>query len=275
MGTNDATGLPVRNHRIHVSYDGTGFAGWQVQPEQRTVQGEIERALGTLLGAEVRLHGSGRTDAGVHATGQVAHFRAAARLEPDVIERALHGYLPADIHVFDVSEAPDDFDARRSASQRTYLYRIVRRRDPHRRFQAWEIRYPLDAGAMARAAEHLLGAHDFTAFAASSRKGMDNRIDVRRASWAEEGDELCFTTSADRFVHRFVRNVVGTMVDVGRGETSPEEIPRIIEGRDRTLAGPAAPAHGLYLTHVDYDAPAGRRAAAEEGDSHEVFSRHG
>lgn len=273
---NDANGLPVRNYRIHISYDGTDFAGWQLQPKLRTVQGEIEKAIASLMGGHVRLYGSGRTDAGVHALGQVAHFRCASRLDPPTIERALNGTIPRDIHIFHVREVSALFDARRSAVARTYLYRIVRRRDPHLRRCAWEVRSPLDLAAMTRAANHLLGLHDQTSFAASTRKGMDNTIDISRAEWFEEGDEVRFKTTGNRFVHRFVRNVVGTMVDVGRGENSPDEIPRIIEGRNRTLAGPAAPAHGLFLLNVAYqdDVAAGNDPAGEEGEPHEVFSRH-
>ncbi len=277
LGTNDANGLSVRNYRIQISYDGTDFAGWQIQPKLRTVQGEIEKALSSLVGGLVRVHGSGRTDSGVHALGQVAHFRLASRLDTPTLERALDSLIPPDIHISGVAEVSDRFDARRSARARSYLYRIIRRRDPHLRRYAWEVRFPLDLEEMERATKHLLGSHDCTSFAASTRKGMDNRIDIRSARWSAVDDEIKFQITGNRFVHRFVRNVVGTMINVGRGETLPDEIPRMVEAKDRTQAGPAAPAHGLYLLHVDYDLDddVGDPPAGKEGESDEIFSRHG
>ncbi len=276
MGTIDESGLPVRAYRIHISYDGTDFAGWQVQPGQRTVQGEIEKALGAILGEEVRLHGSGRTDAGVHALEQVAHFRcAASKLNGAVIERALPGRLPPDIALRRLEEAPDSFDARRCAVGRSYRYRIIRRRDPFARRFAWEVRGALDVEKMIRAAVHFTGEHDFTSFAASTRKGMDNRVVVKSASIAAGGEEIRFDVTANRFIHRMVRNMAGTLVEVGRGRIEPDRILGILAGRDRTLAGIAAPAHGLCLVHVAYRHDTGASGAGGKGDGNEVLSRHG
>lgn len=244
----------MRIFRIDVRYDGTDFAGWQVQPGLRTVQGEIEGVLAEVLREGVRVRGSGRTDAGVHALVQVADFSSATDLPAEVIARALRGLLPPDVTALSVTDAPDGFDARRSATHRVYRYRILRGRDPLLRRYCWGWESPLDVEAMGAAARCFLGPIDATAFAASTRKGMDNRVDVSSSEIREDGPEVVYEIRANRFVHHMVRNIVGTLVEVGRGAYEADRVPDILAGRDRTEAGRAAPAHGLYLVEVGYGA---------------------
>jgi len=238
--------------RLDLSYDGTDFAGWQVQPSHRTVQGEVERVLAAVLGSPVRVFGSGRTDSGVHALHQVAHFRAETALGPDVIVRALRGLLPRDVALLGVTFAPDRFDARRSAVRRTYRYRLFLGRDPFLRRFAWEIPFSIERGAMEEAASHLPGESDFTSFAASTRKGRENTVRVERAEWRWSGQLGEFEIEANRFLHHMVRNIVGTLIETGRGARPPESMPGLIRARDRSAAGPTAPARGLFLVRVDY-----------------------
>ena len=247
----------MRTFRIDIRYDGTDFAGWQVQPGMRTVQGEIEAVLEKVIRAPVRVRGSGRTDTGVHAFRQTADFRASTDLPADVILRALRGLLPDDVTVSAVSEAPEGFDSRHEARYRIYRYRILRGRDPLLRRRCWEVEYDLDPAAMADGAARFSGTFDATSFAASTRVGMDNRVAVERSDLTEEGPEIRYEIRANRFVHHMVRNIVGTLVDIGRGARRSDEIPAILEARDRSAAGPTAPARGLYLVEVGYGAEGG------------------
>ncbi len=236
------------------------------------MQGEIERALGTLYDTPIRVHGSGRTDAGVHATGQVAHFDASDRFSLHWLRRAFFGMFPKDIAPAGVWITDPAFDARRTAERRSYRYHIVRDRNPLFRHYTWEYRAPLDVGLMSEATEHIVGALDATAFAAATRRGRNNAMTVERAVWTDKGGELIFEITANRFVHRFVRTVVGTMVEVGRGAMTPDQIPGILDSKDRSLAGPTAPPQGLFLTEVEYgpewDVPCSR------GGNDEVLYRH-
>jgi tRNA pseudouridine38-40 synthase len=260
----------LRIFRLDVRYDGTDFDGWQVQPGRRTVQGEIEKALASVLQVRIRVCGAGRTDAGVHALRQTAHFRSETALQPFTIERALRGLLPPDLLVLSVAEAPPAFDARRHAIARTYRYRILRGRDPLLRRRVWQLTGPLDLRPMAEASRHLLGPIDATSFAAASRKGMSNRVIVETSLWREEGREILYEIRANRFVHHMVRTIVGTLVKVGRGTFPADGIPALLAARDRRLAGPTAPARGLYLVEVAY-AGEGEAPAAREGATDEVL----
>ncbi len=241
--------------RLLVEYDGAGFAGWQVQPEQRTVQGELETALRTLLGAETRVAAAGRTDAGVHAIGQVVCFDTERELSPAEVERALNGLVGRDLAVRRVEVVADDFDPRRSAMRRSYEYRIwnERVRSPFWREYAWHVTQPLDRAAIGEAARHLVGEHDFTSFRAA---GCDAATPTRRV-YLSEVDEpmvgmLLYRITATAFLRHMVRNIVGTLVEVGRGRRAADDLPRLLAARDRDLAGATAPAHGLCLTHVEY-----------------------
>ena len=241
--------------RLLVEYDGSGFAGWQVQPDQRTVQGEIEQALLTLLGHEARAFAAGRTDTGVHASGQVVCFRTARDFSPEVVGRALNGLIGRDMAVRQVDIVDDDFDPRRSAQRRTYEYRIWNRRvrSPFWRRHAWHVIRPLDLGAMRAAAHCLIGEHDFSSFRAAGCDASHpvRRIDVSRIDGGGDGP-LVYRVSATAFLRHMVRNIVGTLAEVGRGHRPASDMPELLAARNRELAGQTAPAHGLCLTLVEY-----------------------
>lgn len=255
----------MKNYGIEIRFDGTEFAGWQVQPGVRTVQGVVEERLAGFLNEDVRVMGAGRTDAGVHALHYVAAFRSGTSLSSAVMERALGKTLPPDIALLRLAPAGEQFDPRRHALSRLYRYRIVKGKDPLLHRFAWEVTYALDRRLMERASRDLIGEHDYTSFAASTRKGMENRVRVLEAEWSETEQEICFQIRANRFLHRMVRNIVGTIVEIGRGARPPGGIPGLIAARERESAGPTAPPHGLYLVEIEYgdgwDAP-----ASVEGD---------
>ncbi len=241
------------HYRLVLEYDGTDFHGWQLQPGMRTVQGEIEAALERLFGAPLRVTAAGRTDAGVHAAGQVVSFRAARVLDPEVVRRALDALTGFDLAVRAADVVADDFDPRRSARRRRYVYRLWQRRAPSpfwRRF-AWHIPYRLDVEAMSRAAAQLLGEHDFSSFRAA---GCDAAHPIRRV-WSSElrrdGDLLRYEIEANAFLRHMVRNITGTLVEIGAGQRDPDLRP-LLAARDRTQSGPTAPAHGLCLVEVRY-----------------------
>jgi len=249
-----------------VAYDGTEYAGFQVQPNAPTVQGEIERVLAEICGGPVRVTGAGRTDAGVHATGQVIDFRTASALDGSTMERGVNALLPEDIAVSGLEPAGETFHARFSATGRTYEYRIrnAPTRDPlERRREQW-LPATLDRAAMREASARLVGRHDFAAFAA----GVSGERTVRRAVWSEEGEVLRFEIEADAFLRGMVRGIVGTLLWVGRGKTSIDRFGVILRGGDRALAGPSAPARGLCLVTVSYDGAerVGRESDHEEQD---------
>ena len=246
---------PHRNIRLLLEYDGTRYHGWQRQAEAVTIQQVLEEALERLTGEKVALIGSGRTDAGVHARGQVANFRTASPIPLQAFHKGMNSLLPKDIAVLEAVEAEPSFHARKSARAKTYEYRILNRptRSPLYHHYAWWIEAPLDLAAMAGAAAALPGEHDFTAFRAS---GSDNLNPVRRvlaAEWREDsGGWLIFTITATGFLRGMVRSLVGTMAAVGRGKAPPMILAELLESGARHLAGPTAPPQGLYLVEVFY-----------------------
>lgn len=240
----------MRNIKVTLEYDGTDFSGWQIQPHQRTVQGVLQDALAELLQKEVKLTGAGRTDAGVHALNQIATFRTETHLGTEEIKNGANSLLPPDLSVKRAEEAPSSFNARRDAVARTYRYRIVPTRSPTRRRYAWELKYSLNLSRMRKASRSLLGVHDFTSF--SSGSSPNKTVKVSTCEWKRRGDEIVMDIEADHFLHNMVRVLVGTLVDVGRGRLSVEDLSQILEARDRTLAGPTAPPQGLCLVDVEY-----------------------
>jgi tRNA pseudouridine38-40 synthase len=242
------------NIKLTIEYDGTNYHGWQVQPNGETIQEILERAIEKILGAKIRLNGSGRTDAGVHALGQVANFIWRGDLDLLALPRGLNALTPEDIVVKRAEEVPDSFDARRDVRSRTYQYRIWRQSWPsafHRRF-SWHLPYPLDLSAMQQAVRFLDGEHDFACFQAA---GCDAAHAVRKVyhnSLSREGDFLVYTIEATAYLRHMVRNIVGTLVEVGQGKRTPESFAGLLESRDRTQAGPTAPPQGLFLVEVKY-----------------------
>jgi tRNA pseudouridine38-40 synthase len=242
-------------YKIIIEYDGAPFAGWQYQENSPSVQRTIMAAIEAFTGEKVMVQGAGRTDAGVHALGQVAHFDLAGERDTDTIRDALNAHLrPHPVAILSAEKAPADFDARRSAVRRYYLYRIANRRPDLAldRGRAWRVPRRLDAEAMHAAAQRLVGKHDFTTFrstecqAKSPEKTLD-RLDVSRA-----GDEIHINAVARSFLHNQVRSMVGSLVPVGDGKWSADDLAAALAVRDRSACGPVAPPDGLYLVKVDY-----------------------
>jgi len=242
----------MRTIRLTLEYDGTNFSGWQIQKAGRTVQGELERVLSGMLKHPIRVVGAGRTDAGVHALGQVAHFRTEHPIPVEGLQRGLNALLPDDVIVREAKEAAFDFHARFSAKRRSYRYVITRRRRAIGRQYAYFWEDPLDLEAMRDAAARVLGEHDFRAFCHAGAEVNHHRCEVSRAVWLEEGEELRFEITANRFLHNMVRILVGTMLDIGRGKSGPEWMDALLRSGDRTRAGWTVPPHGLFLVGVEY-----------------------
>ena len=270
----------MRNLKLVLSYDGSEFAGWQVQPDAVTVQGTLASAIGRITGEKVLPQGSGRTDAGVHALAQVATFVTESSVPTANFVKALNDILPASVRVLEVEEAAPDFHARKSARVKTYRYRIYRAAicPPFLARYVWHYPYPLDEQAMMRAAGLVEGEHDFTSFAAvdpersavpaepedsagacpeRSRRvppvfTVSNIRRIFSSCWQRQGDEFVYTVKGSGFLHHMVRNLVGTFILVGKGTLQSGDVTRILEARNRSAAGATAPANGLYLVSVEY-----------------------
>lgn len=272
--------------KLTLTYSGQGFHGWQIQPGLMTVQGTLADALARITGETVLPQGAGRTDTGVHALAQVCSFSLATTLPPPNLHRALNRVLPAGIRVLRTELVPPGFHARHSSRGKRYEYRIFERRfrshggtQPEERICSpflapfvWDCRWPLQLSPMQQAANHLLGTHDFTAMAATSRPAAEPKpLDdtephraskpnplktIHSADWIREDGLLLFRIHGSGFLHHMVRNLVGTMVDVGRGSLPADDLPRVLASGDRSQAGPTAPASGLFLVEVFYPAEA-------------------
>ncbi|WP_153556593.1 tRNA pseudouridine(38-40) synthase TruA [Roseimaritima sediminicola] len=264
----------LRTFKLVVAYDGTEYAGWQIQPRQLTIQGMLERALAKLTGVRIAVTGSGRTDSGVHALAQAASLTTDQwRASPSSLMRAMNTKLPADISVIDAVEMPVNFHAIRDAVGKRYRYQLQLGgiRDAFEYRYRWHIPYAVDVAAMREAAKYLIGVHDFASFQATGADRKTTVRDVRALDIFERqceggqrpagqgGRPVDIEIEANGFLYNMVRNIVGTLLEVGRGKQSPEWIQDLLEVRDRDAAGPTAPPQGLFLARVDYEIePLGR-----------------
>ena len=250
----------MRNLKLTVAYDGFDFHGWQVQPGLATIQGLLSTALERVTAEKALPQGSGRTDAGVHALAQVASCAIQSPIPTANLVIALNDALPPAIRVLAIDEVPTEFHARATAKAKTYRYRIYRGAicRPFLARYIYHYPYPLDFAAMSRAAEIVIGQHDFTSFAAvdpergRESEEVSNVRTIFSSTWRQDGDELVYTVRGNGFLHHMVRNLVGTFLLVGKGSVGVDDVRQILAARSRSAAGPTAPAHGLYLVSVEY-----------------------
>lgn len=253
-------GLP-RTLKLVIGYDGTGFSGWQRQKQGRTIQGEIERTLERMTGEAIHLHGAGRTDAGVHAEGMVAHFQSASALSCAVFQRGLNAILPEAIRIFSTEEVADSFHARFSAIGKEYRYEVYTGKihPPRLRLYTLHVTCSLNLAPIRACLAMIEGTHDFSSFENSGSRNKDDRsgrgavrtIDAARL--VEKTPELlCFQFNGDGFLRNMIRNLVGTLLEAGRGRLTPVDFATVLAAKDRTAGGPTAPAHGLWLKKVLY-----------------------
>jgi tRNA pseudouridine38-40 synthase len=252
----------MRYFKLTIAYDGTDFHGWQMQSNKPTVQGEIVSVLGRLTQENVQLHGAGRTDAGVHAMGQVASFRTQSALSAAEFQRALNALLPHTIRIVKSEETGPQFNARWSAKGKVYQYRIYRGKVVPPCLWRYVLHYPfpLNEDAMREAAARFVGLHDFSAFAASTgsaddekERNMEREIFASELKRTEDGEELWFTVHGRSFLRYMVRKMVGTLLEIGRGKLAPADIDKLYERRDRAKAGPTMPPQGLFMLCVEHD----------------------
>lgn len=250
----------MRTFKLVLSYDGADFSGWQVQPDRPTIQGTLATAIGRLTGENVLPQGSGRTDAGVHALGQVASFALESSIPAENLMLALNHTLLPSIRVLQAEEVPSEFHARKSARGKSYQYRIFRQAicPPFLARYVWHYPYPLEEEAMCSAAATIIGEHDFTSFAAvDPERGREageasNVRTIFSSNWQRSADEFVYAVRGNGFLHHMVRNLVGTFILIGKGTLKPDDLPGILEARNRAAAGATAPACGLYLASVEY-----------------------
>jgi len=242
----------LRNIKLTIEYDGTDFAGWQFQPGQRTVQGLLEDKLSSMLEEKISVLGSGRTDAGVHAAGQVANFKTSRDIPLRAFEDGLNSLLPHDVGIIKAEEAAENFHARFDAKSRRYRYQIVFRRSPLKERYAWRMTYKADPAVLQALAAQILGQHDFTSFTSAQAEVSNFICQVEQAEWRFDDNRWTFEVKANRFLHNMVRILVGTMIDMSRGQMNHNDFGKILTAKDRTLAGKTSPACGLCLMEVLY-----------------------
>ena len=254
---------PMPRVKLVLEYDGTHYVGWQLQPNGPSIHGRLRRAIAELLGTPVDLFAAGRTDSGVHARGQVVAFDSPLNLPLKAYAMGLNGMLPDDLAVVSAEEVDPAFDPRRWAQGKRYEYRIsnLRRRSPLRRQTHWEIFQPLDLAAMQEGSKHLLGRHDFTSFRAAECEAKHPFRKITRADvTGTSGDEVVFTVEGTAFLRHMVRNLIGTLAQVGRRKRPPGWVKDVLEAKTRAHSGTTAPAHGLTLCEVFYGTPPGPNA---------------
>lgn len=246
-----------QRYKLILEYEGTNLLGWQKQLDGSSVQEYVEKAIFNFCGEETEVYGAGRTDAGVHALGQVAHFDLEKTHDIFRIKEALNAHLrtlDAPVSILDVAMVDNNFNARFSAIGRSYIYRITNRRAPLilDKYRSWWVYVPLDVEKMRQGAKHLLGHHDFSSFRAAKCQAKSPLKTLDKLDISQNGEEITFYVEAKSFLHHQVRNMVGTLKMVGDGHLSPEDIATILEQKNREAAGPTAPAHGLYLNKIFY-----------------------
>jgi tRNA pseudouridine38-40 synthase len=247
----------MRNFKLTLEYDGVDFKGWQIQKNgERTVQGELAKACFSIFKHDVKVIASGRTDSGVHAAGQVANFKADTKMKPLEVQKALNSKLPADIAILKVQEVPDSFHAQYSVKEKTYRYTILNRsfRSAFLRQHSYYYPYKLDVAAMRKAAKFFVGKYDFKSFQAFDplRADRDTVRIIKKLAVKKEGELIHIEVTANGFLYKMVRNIVGSLVAVGGSQIFPTDIPKILKAKDRNLAKNTAPAHGLLLISVKY-----------------------
>jgi tRNA pseudouridine38-40 synthase len=244
----------LKRIKLVLEYDGTAFSGWQVQPDERTVQGVLQECLTEMMGADTKVTGAGRTDAGVHALGQVAHADVARDIPAGNIMLGLNSVLPRDLRVLDCLDVPGTFHAQRSATGKVYRYTILNSPRPTAldRYRVWHLRRKLDLDGMKRAAEHLAGKHDFAAFKSAGDETTTVR-DLRRLVIERSGDHITLTFEANGFLKHMVRNITGALAEVGQGRLEPDDIKRLLDAGSRDNAPGKAPPQGLVLLEVIYN----------------------
>ena len=236
---------------IELSYKGTNYHGWQVQPNANTVQAEVNKALSTILNTKIEVMGAGRTDAGVHAKQMFAHFDCSMEFEPLLIISKLNSFLPSDIAVYAIYDVPEDANCRFDALSRIYKYNVVQQKSPFST-TAYYVRKDLDVKAMNLACKHILGMQDFTSFSKVNTQTFTNNCNVMMADWQWVANELVFTIKSDRFLRNMVRAIVGTLLEVGAGKIAPDDVKDVILKKDRCMAGTSVPAHALFLSKIEY-----------------------
>jgi tRNA pseudouridine38-40 synthase len=245
----------MKNIKLTIEYDGTGYHGWQIQPNRRTIQGVLQERIETMTKEPISLIASGRTDAGVHALGQVANFRTESRIPLDAIKRGLNSLLPDDIAIQRVEAVRDNFHARFSARSKLYEYRVLNSLvpSPIQRNFSWHVSRRLDLEAMRRTAQMLLGTHDFSSFRSAHTDNLNPvRTLMKMEIQKKRHHMIAIRLRADAFLKQMVRNIVGTLVDIGRGKIDPEAMEAILHARNRPSAGMTAPPWGLFLVEVEY-----------------------
>jgi tRNA pseudouridine38-40 synthase len=240
--------------KLTMGYEGTDYHGWQKQPNLMTIQGCLEDGLHRITGISIPVYGAGRTDAGVHAYGQVAHFESKASFDTARWVRALNAVLPEGIVIHSAEKVPDSFHARFSAKGKTYTYFIHNglRRSPHQRWTSWFVPTRLNLDQMRAASRILIGEHDFTSFAASNGEVKDCRLILKEIHIEKRGDQIKTTLKAHRFLKYMVRNIIGFLIEVGRGKVGVDEVSMVLRSRDRGMAALTAPPQGLFLVKVEY-----------------------
>ncbi|MBL7084984.1 MAG: tRNA pseudouridine(38-40) synthase TruA [Candidatus Omnitrophica bacterium] len=248
----------MRNIRLAIEYDGTNYCGWQVQnkrkSKEKTIQEALEKALSRILQEKVKVIGSGRTDSGVHALGQAANFKSKSNLSCQNIQKALNSILPRDIRIKPVKEVPLGFHARFSAQSKLYRYTIVNGSfvSPFLRRYSYLVKHPLNMAKMRKGARYLLGRHNFRSFQAVEKKERAATRTIKRLDIHKEDNLIYLNIEADGFLYKMVRNIAGTLIEVGRGKLKPQDVKRILRAKNRIYAGPCAPAKGLCLMEVKY-----------------------